>query len=119
MNSEHELNKGEALTSENQKFKLELQADGDLVLSFYGILLWHTKTKSRGDRLVMQNDGKVVLLDTNNQVLFTTPSNGDYLLLQDDGNLVLFSENQESIWSTNTAHRINFIFMIDLILLNY
>lgn len=105
LNKGESLSKGETLISENDRFTLELQLDGDLALKF-GLLpvLWTTGTSNQGERLVMQNDGKLVLLDKNNRVLFSTSKAGKYLQIKNDGNLVLLDDLNEIVWSTNTIH---------------
>ena len=58
----------------------------------------------RGQRLVMQGDGNLVLYSDSSE---TTPvwhtsswgNSGGYLSLQDDGNLVVYSPNDTPLWS--------------------
>lgn len=113
MNKGQELKKGQNLLSENGKFKLELQTNGNLVIKYNEITIWSTDTSGRGERFVMQNDGNAVLYDINNRSLFTTQisinNDSDYIIIQNDGNLALFTGNRV-VWTSNSAQGINLLF---------
>jgi hypothetical protein len=87
------LPKGGAVTSENGKYKLIMQFDGNLVLYRNdGYVRW--ATYKYGDRAVMQPDGNFVQYSITNVPLFATFTFGNtdaFLNVQDDGNLVVYS----------------------------
>jgi len=96
------LYQGESLNSINGRFKLVLQADGNLVLYDKDKALWSSGTNGKNaKKLVMQNDGNLVLYGPNGPVWAsnTSGNRGAYLVLQDDGNLVIY----KAVWSTGTA----------------
>ncbi len=96
------LYQGESLESPNGRFKLVLQADGNLVLYDKDKALWSSGTNGKdAKKLVMQNDGNLVLYGPNGPVWAsnTSGNRGAYLVLQDDGNLVIY----KAVWSTGTA----------------
>jgi hypothetical protein len=121
------------LSSENGRFQLRLQSDGDLVLydttlfSTYEPIdaasIWHSCTQgyvpglSQAYELAMQPDGNLVfyisLLPIPGSVekikAFETHTNipthpGAYLVVQDDGDLVVFdSNNTTPLWTSNSG----------------
>ena len=103
MTSEQTLKKGDRLESQNGKFYLELQSDGNLVLNNDVRVLWSTKTNN-GSQLVLQKDGNLVLTNVNNKEVFSTRTNkGRYFSVQNNGNLVLYDDNSKPLWSTKTT----------------
>lgn len=68
-------------------------------------LVWRLKFDKLGDRLVMQEDGNLVLLDMNNKTsIFTTDTRfkGEYFVVQDDGNMVVYNSNRKKKWDLKT-----------------
>jgi hypothetical protein len=105
---------GQELPSVNSRYSFKFQLDGDLVVydNAAGKPLWSSNTKgSQANRLVMQNDGHLVLITKDDSLVWSsnkTSTQGDYfLLMQDDGNLViyqgkLYNESAVPIWATQT-----------------
>ncbi len=105
---------GQGLLSSDHRYSFRFQLDGDLVVYDHvaGRLLWSSKTKgSQADRLVMQNDGNLVLITKDGSPVWATmktSTQGDYfLLMQNDGNLVvyqgrLYTGIDVPIWATGT-----------------
>jgi hypothetical protein len=61
-------------------------------------------------KLIMQDDGNLVISDINNKVLWASYSNGRgvgpyRLMMQPDGNLVIYDKNNSAIWNTGTYNR--------------
>jgi len=56
---------------------------------------------SGGARLTLGNDGKLVAKDSNGTTRWTSSGTGDRLVLQEDGNLVLYS-GSTATWATGT-----------------
>lgn len=104
-----QLNKGESLISNNGKFVLYLQDDGNLVLYRKGenSLQWMWDSRSSAGRAVsrclMQPDGNLVIYGYPDAIWNsqTYGHPGAYLVLQDDGNLVIY-HNDKAIWWTGT-----------------
>lgn len=103
---------GQSLTSQNGRFTLVMQGDGNLVLyPNGGQALWHTHTynvaslQNGNGRAVFQLDGNFVIYDPQNVPRWNSKSFGSVglLVMQNDGNLVIYDSNGAPIWSTQTA----------------
>lgn len=106
-----ELMEGKALTS--GPYSLNMQSDGNLVLSQTGVAepLFATKTSGEGGpyKLVMQNDGNLVVYgggSTTDPMLhiFESGTRGSdappyVFIMQDDGNAVVYGATGP-VWST-------------------
>lgn len=97
------------------RFRLYLQADGNLVLSqkvngAFSSVLWATGplvagTDTTDIRLVMQGDGNLVVYDSASDPLWHTSTHGNegaYLALKDDGDLQVRTASR-ALWRTNTG----------------
>lgn len=100
-----QLEVGDSITSNNGKYTLVLQADGNLVLYQIGEnlhqALWSTNTGGRAaSRCIMQSDGNFVLYAFPGAIWdsHTYDHPGAFLVLLDDGNLVIY-QNQKIIWT--------------------
>ena len=98
---------GQSITSDNGKYKLELQADGNLVLSGAGGRPGRPDTAGKdGARVDMQADGNFVLYSADNGVVWRTDTAdkpGAHLVLQDDRNIVIYAADGTTVlWSPNT-----------------
>jgi outer membrane protein assembly factor BamB len=107
-----ELTAGQALRSPGspgERFRLDLQEDGKLVVlrTDEGKTVWQTDTAGTGaNRLVMQHDGNLVLYARDGTPLWTTETDGQggtRLVIQGDGNLVLRTDEGRAIWASNKA----------------
>jgi hypothetical protein len=90
------LNVNESLLSNNEKYRLILQGDGNLVLyNEQWKPLWASWTVGKGGiYLVMQADGNLVIYDTNWVAVWNSRTSGksvSSLNMQDDGNLVIYN----------------------------
>lgn len=97
------------LGSETGSYALQLQGDGNLVLSANTVPIWHAgKDNQGGCVLLMQGNGDLVLRDDRDNLVWSTDTAGypgARLVLQDDGNMVLY-QGERPIWSTDTPVRI-------------
>jgi hypothetical protein len=101
----------EPLVSENGRYLLVYQGDGNLVL--YRIAenpwrpLWASNTAGTSIGMaVMQGDGNFVIYDARGEPVWssgTPDAPGARLVLQNDGNLVLYDSEQIPRWNTETA----------------
>lgn len=104
LKSDEQLTKGQFLTSNNGRYQLILQEDGNLVLYEVKRALWSSRTNGKAvSRCVMQSDGNLVIYGFNKAIWAsrTDGNAGAYLIVQDDGNVVIYV-NDKSIWATNT-----------------
>lgn len=90
--------------SRNGLFRLDMQEDGNLVLSHRGSPIWWSETTNLGEYLHMHANGNLVINDENNNTLRSSNTRGlaDYLEIQNDGNLVIFDAEKNSIATTNS-----------------
>jgi LysM repeat protein len=100
-----QLQKGDALTSNNGAYTLTLQDDGNLVLAARGEAVWATSTNGQDVvRAELQNDGNFVLY-TADKPIWHTDTKGKKnvkLVVQDDRNVVLYAADGAA-WSSKTA----------------
>ncbi|MCY1142930.1 hypothetical protein OWR29_33470 [Actinoplanes sp. Pm04-4] len=86
------------------RLRLTVTTGGNLVLQDQGRTVWQTGTKN-GVKLVMQNDGHLVLYDANNGTAFSSGTAGNpgaVLILRPDGNMVI-ALNGRILFETGTG----------------
>jgi hypothetical protein len=103
-----DFNNGKVLISENLKFRLSLQKDGNLVISTIpgGQTTWSTNTAGSGaDKAVMQQDGQFCLYNAAGVLKWGTYTRdaGSVLKLQKDGILVVYSPKGYVVWNSATG----------------
>lgn len=103
------LSQNSSLKSENKKYKLVLQTDGNLVIYENETTpIWATHTNGKGgNRLDMQDDGNLVLYNVEKSPLWSTDTyqggpdkTGSFVILENDGTLVLFNAKGHAIWTS-------------------
>ena len=99
-----QLADGQAIHSSDDRFRLVLQNDGNLIVFFGTAPLWKSDTaRTRGAyRLTLQDDGNLVLHAVDGAVIWATDTagtNARALVMQTDGNLVLYSDIGP-VWSS-------------------
>ncbi|MDX6279451.1 MAG: hypothetical protein QOH03_522 [Kribbellaceae bacterium] len=97
------------LISRNRIYRLNMQADGNMVLVKNNkTVLWNSKTgRNPGAFAIMQSDGNLVIYRADKTVAWhtaTAPNPGSVLVMQGDGNAVII-HGRTKIWATNTAGR--------------
>jgi hypothetical protein len=109
LNANQQLNTNDHLDPANERTKLIMQSDGNLVLyrQDNGKALWASNTWDRPvTHAIMQTDGNFVCYDANGRPYWATGTNGHpgaYVLLQDDGNLVVYNSGNAPLWASNTV----------------
>jgi hypothetical protein len=103
---------GERLLSEDGRFSLTLQTDGNLVLhNPLKQTLWESGMANRPTwDFALQADGNLVMYDVIGNPIYdagTKGKNGTQFILQSDGNAVLYDGNGNSIWDTQTNQVLN------------
>jgi len=100
------LKPGDVVTSANGRYRLELQPDGNLVLSGPRGLAWDSGTRGKGVATAeMQIDGNFVLYTADRGVVWSadTTGPGAHLLLQDDRNVVILAADGTTVlWTPNS-----------------
>ncbi len=112
------LGPGHFMQSADRRYKLIMQADGNLVLYGPKGAMWHTRTNGKSGAALVQQayDGNLVLYSTAGRPLWSLPKPiyphiesepwiNTYLRLQNDGNLVLYFDSnytydQHVAWSS-------------------
>ena len=100
----HGLSRGQAWGSCEGRFRLTMQADGNLVVYSSGVATWATYTNT-GAIVVMQTDGNFVLYDHHSQALWNSQTGGHAgarLAIQTDGNVVVYS-GATALWDSATG----------------
>jgi hypothetical protein len=109
------LTAGQQLTSDNGRFQVVMQTDGNVVeLDAANKVIWSTQTGSNdGAKLIFQQDGNLVVHSaTGKTALWASGTAASRaaakLLLQDDGNLVLYHASGKALWGSMQDNTILF-----------
>jgi LysM repeat protein len=107
LSSGSSLKPGDAITSPNGRYRLELETSGDLVLSGPTGTAWHSGTAGQAvETADMQADGNFVLYGPGHTVVWRTDTAdkpGAHLVLQDDRNIVVYAaDGTVVLWSPNS-----------------
>ena len=101
-----ELRTNQYIASENGRYRLYLQGDGNIVLRDQqsGAALWSTGTHGKGGtRLVMQSDGNFVLYSSSGSAVWASGTNGtgaSRVVINNDGSLAIYS-GDNAVWAQN------------------
>jgi hypothetical protein len=104
----------ESITSPNTRYKLVLQADGNLVLNRSDKrpekTQWASNTaNTEVSKLIMQQNGNLVLSGSSG-ILWSSNTGSypnAYVCVQDDGNVVIYAPDNHSVWETKTGRKID------------
>ena len=104
------LMSGQALVSNDGRFKLCMQEDGNLVIYLLSDPIWASQTDNKGSapfKLVMQEDNHLCIYDTYGNCTWANGMHGKgrgkvSARMQDDGNFVVYDENEDAVWCTRT-----------------
>ncbi|MFD6858302.1 LysM peptidoglycan-binding domain-containing protein [Rhodococcus sp. NPDC060090] len=106
LNAGQSLSVGQELKSDNGKYALTLQQDGNLVLSDSGKAVWAAGTNGSGAvRANVQADGNFVLYKADNSPVWasgTSGNSGVRLTVQDDRNVVLYA-GSKPVWASDSV----------------
>jgi hypothetical protein len=90
------------------KYLLRFSGSGNLELwnTITRRVLWQSGTRGLSvARMVMQEDGNLVIYDQNKRAIWESGTHGNdaaYLKLQNDGNVVIYSQDDRPLWDTCT-----------------
>ena len=107
----YELGFGQGLISQNKRFTLIMQQDGNLVLykTAEWRAIWATSTVGQGGvKTALQYDGNFVMYTALKFPKWASGTNGlrpCHLILQDDGNLVIYGDGNKIYWASGTNGR--------------
>jgi hypothetical protein len=105
LTNSQQLTAGKSISSNNGRYTLIMQGDGNLVLYSPSRAVWASNTDGKaGNRVIMQGDGNLVLYSPSRAVWAsnTDGKGASALVLQDDGNLVIYKPNGTATWASNT-----------------
>jgi len=104
------------LRSTNNAYYALMQRDGNFVVytspDFSPVnAQWSSNSTEKGEppyRLVMQDNGNLIIFDVHNVKMWSTRTAGKgekpyHLIMQIDRNLVLYDCNHQPIWASNTT----------------
>lgn len=97
------LNPDEQLVSDNGKYRLLYQRDGNLVIYGPSGPIWATNTGGGPGFAVMQGAGNLVVYGADGHATWGSPGTdvpGSHAYLQDPGNLVVYAPDGTPKWST-------------------
>ncbi len=100
---------GQQVVSQDGRYRLIMQTDGNLVLYSPNRPIWWTGTNGKpANRLSVQTDGNMVLYGpaTYYWASWTNGRGNVTLVVQDDGNLVLYDAQNRPVWNSRTAGKI-------------
>ena len=110
LGSDQKLWKNNKLISDNGRYTLVLNDDGNLVVyKGHNKPLWVSNTAGKDAKYAkMQPDGNFVIYTYKNKVLWHTNTHGNkgaYLVMQNDGNVVIYSKSGKAIWNSSTMEK--------------
>lgn len=98
------LGQNQSITSQNGRFVLVMQGDGNLALNDNGRGIWGAGTNGKGgDHAIMQDDGNFVIYTSGNSPVWAsnTPGHpGAFVVVQDDGNVVVYDPSNHPLWAS-------------------
>jgi hypothetical protein len=110
LNAGQSLRTDQTLISQDGRYRLVMQSDGNLVLYSPARPIWYTSTWGKPiNRLDVQTDSNLVLYDAQNRYYWNSATygrGGTKLVMQNDGNLVLYTATGVPVWYTNTQGKI-------------
>lgn len=110
MSAGQSLGTNQGLVSQDGRFRLIMQGDGNLVIYSPYRAIWATMTNGiQSPRLDVQGDGNIVIYNSNNKYFWASWTQGNgpsTLIMQNDGNLVLYNAQGRPIWNTYTGGRL-------------
>jgi peptidoglycan hydrolase-like protein with peptidoglycan-binding domain len=109
LNAGQGLGKEQSVRSCDGRFELKFQSDGNLVIYQGGSALWGSGTNGAGgDRVIMQEDGNLVIYKSTGQAVWASGTSGSSnhhanLAVQNDGNVVIYRTGGGVAWASNTC----------------
>ncbi len=98
------LKVGQSIASCDGRFTLTLKTDGSLVLTQGATTLWSSNTTGAYAAEMMSGGDFVLWSSTSQWVWSTGTSGGDsHLAVQNDGNVVVYNSDGTAVWATNTC----------------
>ncbi|RJQ80402.1 LysM peptidoglycan-binding domain-containing protein [Pseudonocardiaceae bacterium YIM PH 21723] len=107
LRANQELRDDQNIVSDNGRFRLAMQPDGNLVLADLnsGSAIWSSKTNGSGKSAKMQGDGNFVVYADGDDAKWSSNTNGNdgaYVVVGNDGNVVVCKDDAGTLWETGT-----------------
>jgi len=109
LNAGETLQSGQSLYSTDRGYRLDMQADGNLVVRKADRrgASWASKTAQTGSSnyLKMRDDGNLVVYTAEHRPVWeskTANTGGNRVVMQDDGNLVVYTAGGGVVWASHT-----------------
>lgn len=101
-----ELKRNQSLVSEDRRYYVTFQEDGNFVLSGPSGTLWASNTSgiTNARNVIMQRDGNLVMYTEENKAVWASHTNGrprTKFIVQNDGNAIIYSD-KIAVWATHT-----------------
>ena len=92
-----------------------MKDDGNLVLTLvndFTNVLWESKTNGRGERLVMESGGNLVIYDNKNNTIWESNTNGqgEFMQVENNGTLSVYDSNRIKAWSLCTYNPFRIVY---------
>ncbi len=102
------LARGESLASCDGHLTLAMSDDGNLTMARDGAVVWTSETSGAGVDAVLEDDGELVVFDSDNEPVFTTDTHGftdAHAELAGDG-LAVVADDGTPLWSSAAGNQI-------------
>ncbi|OAL44681.1 HET-domain-containing protein [Pyrenochaeta sp. DS3sAY3a] len=103
------LLQGQSLLSRDNRYRLALRPDGNLIYTGPSGILWTSKTSGHPDahHVSMEQSGSLAIYTADRQLIWTTNTSQwatqwTRIKVQDDGNAVIYSD-RNAIWASHTC----------------
>lgn len=107
LNPGEQLNAGQRLVSQDGRYVLVMQGDGNLVEYAPGNrAIWSSGTSAANSVALMQRDGNFVVIAPGNRAVWSTRTSGNPgadLELQNDANLVVYGAGHTARWASGSG----------------
>lgn len=104
LTTNQQLGQNQSITSQNGRYSVVMQGDGNLALNDGGRGIWGAGTNGKGgDHAVMQDDGNFVIYTSSGAPVWAsnTPGHpGAFVVVQNDGNVVVYDPSNHPLWAS-------------------
>ncbi|MFA0964036.1 M57 family metalloprotease [Roseivirga sp. BDSF3-8] len=101
-----QLSTNQFIQSNDNRFKVVMQSDGNFVLYKYNVPIWSSNTGgTSATKAIMQGDGNLVVYDNSFNDYWDSGTNNRhnaFAVIQDDGNFVIY-QGGTAFWDSGTA----------------
>ena len=103
----HSLGPGQRLTTADRHTTVQMQTDGNFVIRNQNGIIWQTKTAgvAKGGRVLMQDNGRLAVLDTKGTIHWQSPAvhhTGRAAMRVDNNGVMSIYQGATRVWYTHT-----------------